>query len=227
MISTLGDRSDDVFPTLVSALPPGTGRLLVGIDGVDGSGKTMFADSFARHLRSIGSLVIRIGLDNFHNPRSVRYRRGRNSPEGFWLDSYNYERFHEWVVEPLSPGGNGRFRDGCHDLETDRAIRPDPVTAPSDCVVLIDGMFLHRIELECAWDLSVFLDVPFDETARRMASRDGSHADPDHSSLRRYVEGQGRYFAERDPARKATLIVDNSDFHRPRLTDADSVSYRR
>lgn len=40
----------DVLATLVSALPRGTGRILVGIDGVDGSGKTTFADSFGRYL---------------------------------------------------------------------------------------------------------------------------------------------------------------------------------
>ncbi|GAB3544910.1 uridine kinase [Arthrobacter tumbae] len=225
MISGTGFDSVDVQGALASALPYGT--VLFGIDGVDGSGKTTFADSLARYLRGTGRSVIRIGLDDFHNPRSVRYRRGRTSPEGFWLDSYDYERFREWVVEPLSLGGNGRIRTACHNVETDRRISPAEVEAPPDCVVIVDGMFLHRAELDGVWARSVFLDVPFAETARRMASRDGSPPDPDHSSLRRYVNGQRLYIAERDPARKAAFVVDNSDFHRPRLINADSVSYRR
>lgn len=217
----------NVLAALISALPSGTGRILIGIDGVDGSGKTTFADSLGQYLRGLGWPVIRIGLDDFHNPRSVRYRRGRTSPEGFWLDSYNYGRFHEWVLRPLLPGGNGRFRKACHDLETDRMIRPPETMASPDCIIIVDGMFLHRAELDAVWARSVFLDVPFAETARRMAVRDGSPPDPNHSSLRRYVEGQRLYFAERDPAREATFVVDNADLARPRLIDAESVSYRR
>lgn len=106
-------------------------------------------------------------------------------------------------------------------------IRPPEVLAPPDCVVIVDGMFLHRAELDGVWTRSVFLDVPFAETARRMASRDGSPPDPNSAALRRYVDGQGLYFAERDPARKATVAVDNSDYHRPRLIEAKSASYRR
>lgn len=199
----------------------------MGIDGVDGSGKTTFADSLARHVLNLGRPVMRIGLDNFHNPRSVRYRRGRNSPEGFWLDSYNYGRFHEWVVEPLRPGGSGRFRDACLDLEADRELCPAAITAPADCVVIVDGMFLHRAELDGAFARSVFLDVPFAETARRMAARDGSHPDPNHPGLRRYVKGQRLYFRARDPAQRATLVIDNSDFFRSRFIDAAAVSYLR
>lgn len=225
MTTRTGFASGDVLADLVSALPYGT--VLFGIDGVDGSGKTTFADSLGRYLRGLGRSVIRIGLDGFHNPQSVRYQQGRTSPEGFWLDSYNYERFHEWVLRPLLPGGNGRIRQACHDLDADRMIRPPEVLAPPDCVVIVDGMFLHRAELDGAWTRSVFLDVPFAETARRMAVRDGSPPDPGHASLRRYVDGQQLYFAERDPAQKATFVVDNSDFHRPRLINAGSVSYRR
>lgn len=45
----------------------------------------------------------------------------------------------------------------------------------SDALVIFEGMFLHRDGLHDIWDRSVFLDVPFAETARRMAARDGSN----------------------------------------------------
>jgi hypothetical protein len=82
-------------------------------------------------------------------------------------------------------------------------------------------MFLHRDELVGRWDASVFLDVPFTETARRMAVRDGTHPDPEHASMRRYVEGQRIYFAACRPWERATFLVDNSDPVRPRLVPGD------
>ena len=84
-------------------------------------------------------------------------------------------------------------------------------------VVIVEGMFLHRDELAGRWDLSVFLDVPFAETARRMAARDGSVPDPEHPSMRRYVEGQRRYLAGCDPRQRATLVVDNTEPRAPRF----------
>lgn len=82
-------------------------------------------------------------------------------------------------------------------------------------MVIVDGMFLHRAELDGVFAVSAFLDVPFHVTLQRMAARDGSYPDPNHPSQRRYVQGQKLYCAARDPARRASLIVDNSDFSTP------------
>ncbi|MCQ1949461.1 uridine kinase [Arthrobacter sp. zg-Y859] len=191
-------------------------RLLVAVDGVDGAGKTTFADDLARVIRGVDGpqrQVLRVTLDAFHNVRSVRYRRGRGSPEGFWRDSYNLEQFMEYVLAPLASGA-AEFRDRGHDLPTDAVLDPEPVMAAKDAVVLIDGLFLHREELRDFWDFSVFLDVPFDVTAARMAVRDGpgpgSRQAGAVSPHERYVGGQQLYFAAADPAARADLVLDNS-----------------
>ena len=56
----------------------------VGIDGVDGAGKTTLADDLAQRLALEGRQLIRASIDDFHRPRELRYRRGRDSPEGFY-----------------------------------------------------------------------------------------------------------------------------------------------
>jgi len=75
--------------------------------------------------------------------------------------------------------------------------------------VLIEGMFVHRDGLAQVWNYSMFLDVPFEETARRMAKRDGSHPNPQPESMRRYVGGQQLYFAASRPWERASLVIDN------------------
>ncbi len=80
--------------------PDGPGCLRVAVDGPDGSGKSTFADELAAAVRALGRRVVRISLDDFHNVRAVRYRQGRESPEGFWQDSYNYLRFQSDVLDP-------------------------------------------------------------------------------------------------------------------------------
>lgn len=81
---------------------------------------------------------------------------------------------------------------------------------PDQGVVIVEGLFLHRDELAGRWDWSVFLDVPFTESVRRLAERDGSHPDPEHPSMRRYVEGQRIYLASCRPHDRATVVVDNA-----------------
>ena len=198
----------------------GSDCVRVGIDGVDGSGKTVFADELAEVLRDAGRPVVRVSVDDFHHVRAVRYRRGRDSPEGYWLDSYDYARLRADVLEPLAPGGSRWYRRAAHDVVRDLILNVEPVRAPPGAVLVLDGIFLHRRELAGTWDFSVFLVVPFDVTARRMAARDGTSADPNHASMRRYVEGQSLYLAACAPQQQASLVVDNTSFEAPRIIES-------
>ena len=81
---------------------------------------------------------------------------------------------------------------------------------PLESVVIVEGMFLHRDELHQWWDRSLFLDVPFSVSVRRMAERDGTSPDPGHPSLHRYVEGQRIYLSRCRPADRATHVIDSS-----------------
>jgi uridine kinase len=66
----------------------------------------------------------------------------------------------------------------------------------------------------------VFLDVPFEVSVARMADRDGSHADPSHPSLARYVGGQRLYFAACSPWLRAGVVIDNADLAKPVISTA-------
>lgn len=197
--------------------PEAGGCVRVGIDGPDASGKTTFADELAAQVRLLGRPVARVSLDDFHHPRTVRYRLGRESPEGFWLDAFNYARFRADVLDPLGPGGDRRYRPAAHDLATDTERTPPVRTAAVGTVLIVDGLFLHRDELATGWELTVFLDVDFTETARRMADRDGADPDPDHPGHRRYSDAQRLYFTACAPHRRADVLIDNRAIHTPRI----------
>jgi len=203
--------------------PSAWGRpVRVAVDGVDGSGKTWFADELGGALRDRGREVVRVSVDGFHRVRAERYVRGATSPEGFYLDSYDYDRFRVDVLDPFAPGGDRRYRDTAHDVATDELLDVAPQVAGDRAVLLVDGIFLHRDELAAAWDFSVYLDVPFEVSVPRMAVRDGGSPDPADERNQRYVGGQRLYHAECDPAGRASVVVDNRDLDAPVL-----VSQRR
>jgi uridine kinase len=187
----------------------------VAVDGVDGAGKTVFADELAAELAARGRAVVRVSADDWHQVRERRYARGRTSAEGFWLDSYDYPRLRAEVLDPLGPQGSRAYRARGHDLESDEVLTGPLSQAPAGAVVLVDGLFLQRAELEGCFDFTIWLDVPFEETAARMAQRDGTSADPEDPSMHRYVGAQRRYFDLRSPWNRADLIVDNTDLAAP------------
>ena len=69
----------DAIRECVDRIEARTGErpLRVAVDGITAAGKTTFADQLSVALAAVGVQVIRVSMDGFHNPRSVRYRQGR------------------------------------------------------------------------------------------------------------------------------------------------------
>lgn len=195
----------------------GSGILRVGIDGVDGAGKTTLAERLGQVLEGSGNKVIHCSIDGFHNPRAVRYARGRDSAEGFYRDSFDVAAFKRELLDPLSPRGSGRFRRAVFDHRTDQPVVSTYETAGRSAILLVDGIFLQRPELRAYWDISIFLDVPFEQSHSRMSKRDGSDPSPFALSNRRYLGGQGIYLAECGPKARASILVDYADLDNPRI----------
>lgn len=175
----------------------------VAVDGVDGAGKTTFADALAPVLEQSGRQIIRASVDGFHRPRAQRYARGPESAEGYFLDSYDHVALRERLLGPLGPGGSRRFRRAAFDWRTDRPVDAPVEQAEPDAILVLDGIFLHRDELAGHWDYSLFLDVPFEVSVARCAARGDRLSD-------RYTHGQRLYLRACDPARRATRVIDNS-----------------
>jgi len=193
----------------------GGGRVIIAVDGIDGAGKTVFADALAEIFAEVGTAVLRASIDGFHRPRVERYERGRQSPEGFYLDSYDYPTFRRVLIDPFREGWQTNAATGVQleafDVRRDAPVESVWVTAPRDAVLIIDGIFLHRPELKGLWNWSVWLEVTPEVATARMAERDGGDPDPASPSNARYRQGQELYLRDAKPREKASVIVDNND----------------
>jgi len=193
--------------------------LRVAIDGVDAAGKTTLADELGKGLAAGGGKIIRASIDGFHNPRAVRYRRGRMSPEGYYRDSFNNQAVIDNLLAPLGPGGTRRCKTAVFDFRTDRAVAGDLTVATEDSILIMEGVFLLRPELNDFWDLKIFIDADFSSTLPRAVKRDrdylGGEAAVIDAYKCRYIPGQEIYFKEADPKSAADIVVDNNNFDSP------------
>lgn len=195
--------------------------VLVGVDGVDASGKTTLANKLAACLEQSNRQIIRASIDGFHNPIVVRYRQGRESPSGYYQDSFNHKLIIEKLLKPLCVG-NLKFKERVFDYRIDEEVNVPSKKAEKDAILIMDGVFLFRPELICYWDIKIFLDVGFDVTVPRAVRRAkvresliGSEQGIIDIYNCRYVPGQKLYFQEASPQEKADILVNNNNYDNP------------
>ncbi|RYZ75705.1 MAG: uridine kinase, partial [Proteobacteria bacterium] len=165
---------------------------------------------------ALGRGVIRASVDGFHNPREVRYKRGKDA-ETFFSDSYNYDELKRVLLNPLSPGGNREYTPSIFNVDEDRTVVRELKLAGESDILIFDGIFLHRQELRHYWDFSVFLDVSFEQSIPRGAQRGAGSPDILDTSNARYINGQKNYLQQFLPQNIATVHVDYNDLKFPRI----------
>jgi len=192
--------------------------LKVAIDGVDAAGKTYFSMEVRTILENLGYNVIQASIDGFHNPREVRYRRGRENPEGYYYDSFNYSALKRYLLNPLEPKGDRLYRTKVFDYQKDACLDTEFETALENTILLFDGVFLPRPELNHMWDLRIFLDISFEESLKRGVNRDeGNRLDKIKLYSTRYIPGQKLYFNEVNPRKLAEIVIWNTEINNPEI----------
>jgi len=202
--------------------------LCVAIDGIDASGKTKLAKEFSFPLRRTGRQIINISLENYLQPTSIRYKRGRESPEGYYYDSFNYPLLINDILLPLTPKGDRKIRRVNLDNVFEKKSITEVEEVEENAIVLFDGVFLMRPELINFWDIKIFIDITFDVAFDRVITRDSNKFETGQQMRKlyelRYFEGQRIYFERCHPQSIADIIVDNNNPRDPFLTIQRTVA---
>ena len=189
--------------------------LLVTVDGIDAAGKTVLAGELADKLRGSGAQVIEASIDGFHNPRAIRYKRGAESPEGYYRDSFNTEALKMLLLDPLKTG-DLRYKVKAFDYTIDKGIVSPLLDAESGSILVFDGVFTHQSELRDYWDYSIYLHIDEEESIRRGLIRNPGDEDEARRRYKvRYIAGQRLYQAEAEPRKHANIVIDNNDPENP------------
>jgi uridine kinase len=214
----MGDVLDTVADAILALHRPHPVR--VGIDGRTAAGKTTFAGSLAALLRRRTERpIIEVGLDYFKLAITERVAYPLQSPESYYLDSWNYPAFRDRVLLPLGPDGSRRYRTRIMNLRgTEPIMEPDQVAA-EDAILVVDGAFLQRPQLHGLWDLTIWLDVDESHSFERGMARDAATIglETEHRYRTKYLPGEQRYISEERPAIRADIVVDNRDPSAPRI----------
>jgi uridine kinase len=225
-MSTKGATAADVVDHLARILAERADRtidqvLRVALTGITASGKSSLALALTRRLTDMGRACVRLPVDGFHNPRAIRYRRGRESAEGYYRDAYYYELLLAHVLRPLGPGGNRSYLAQAFDLETDTPVQAQPIVVEAGSIAILDASFLLRPEIRDHFDYRIFVQASFEVAEDRGVARDqeslGGIAEARRLYRQRYHEAQRIYFREAEPLKHVDALVVNDDLAHPVL----------
>jgi uridine kinase len=196
------------------------GRLRVAVDGRTAAGKTTFGHELALRITQKGRPALRACLDDFKRPWRDRHLYDRVSGEGYYRNAFDYDTVVDLLLDPSLPGGSGECALCSIDPLTQEDHSQVITHAANDAVLVVDGVFAFRPELNPYWDARLWIDVDAETSVRRGAERDqdwaGSEAERIHRE--RYLPAEEIYLDEVDPVSLADFVIDNSRFDRPVIT---------
>jgi len=182
---------------LIMGTKPGE-RAVVGIDGAATAGRShVAAELVALAERLAGRQVVRVEIDGF---TAADYVSGPDLDT--WEDEYHrrydYAAFRRRTLLPFRAGIE--VCPAVYDVASEASVLADAIEPSADAVLLVDGAFLHRPELNDAWDASVYVDGATPDV--------GSAADDAQAAAH-------RFYGEQSPSQQATWVLDNTTTTEP------------
>jgi uridine kinase len=199
----------------------GSHRLRIAIDGFTAAGKTSLGHELARGLSRRGRPVFRASLDDFKRPWSERHLYDRLSGEGYYRNAFDREAACRLLLDPSSPTADGRVALCSIDPITQIDHSAVKSAMPANGVLIVDGVFAYRPEINAYWDLRIWIEIDAELSVRRGIERDaemdGGAEEAEALHRDRYLVGEQLYIHEVDPRSFVEVILDNTDFDNPRV----------
>lgn len=190
----------------------------VAVDGSGASGKTTFADELVEPLEKLGRTVIRATIDGFHNPAELRRQKGQFSPQGYLEDSYNYPALEKYLLEPLGPSGNLKYKKSVYNFRINQPTSEQILTAEKNSILIFEGIFLFNEFLFSYWDYKLYIDASFETTMQRAIIRDSNLFGGNDKTIelykKRYIPGHKLYQQKYKPKLHSDIVLNNEEFNK-------------
>ena len=191
---------------------------IIGINGIDTSGKTFFTEKLEEFLSEKEIKVQCIHGDDFHFPKKIRYE-GDNESYNYFYKSFDFEKMIREILSPVKKGEKVEKELVLLNLETDMYSLRKNYSIDSGTIVLLEGVFLFQEKLIPYIDLKIFLSIDFDICLERAKKRDLSilKDDVERKYRDKYIPAQKLYIQDYKPLDIAEIVIDNKDYFNPRL----------
>jgi phosphoglycolate phosphatase len=187
---------------------------VIGVNGIDCSGKSVFSKALEAFLKAKGHDTQLIELDDFHNPRKIRYA-GENQAENYFQRSFNISLIIKKLLSPIYQKKIVSTELTLLNVDSDKYDLTKKYSVKRNTIVIFEGVFIFRKELAPYIDYKIFLDIPFNECKRIAKVRDIQASMEKYDA--KYIPAQVQYLNEYPPRKVADMIIDNTDWEYPKI----------
>ena len=187
---------------------------VLGINGIDGSGKTEFAIDFKKFLLSQKINAQIIHIDDFCNPKSIRYS-GNDQVYNCFHKTFNMDCIVKNLLIPVQKNKNFSTKLALLNLHTDKYEVKKKYTCDKKTIIIFEGVYLFRSEFISYIDYKIFLNISFKECRKRIENRDGKNIIKKLN--KKYLPVQRKYIKEFLPSEIADMVVNNKNWNFPKI----------
>ncbi len=189
---------------------------IIGVNGVDTSGKSCFSKVLFEYFKSINQKVMLIHVDDFHNPSNIR-KKGKDEIHAYINNAFNLELLEDKLLKPLKEDGKIDVVLNLLDLNTDEYSNKKYFSADEDTIIILEGVLLYREPIDKYFDYRIFLDITFEQVLERARKRDvpiyGEGFLDKYKN--KYIPIQKWYLESYKPKEYSDLVIDNNDYNNP------------
>jgi uridine kinase len=183
--------------------------VLVGISGIDAGGKGFITEKIAKRLQEAGWRVATINADDWLNVPEVCMSR-RSPEEHFYEHAMRFDEMFDQLIVPLKENRAVSFVADCADAKGNR--RKHRYEFRRIDIVLLEGIFLLKRAYREHFDLTAWVECPFDIALERAIER-GQEGLPPAETVKAfetiYFPAQRIHFARDNPQGAADFIIQN------------------
>jgi uridine kinase len=186
--------------------------VLVGISGIDGSGKGFVSEKLADALRAKSLNVALISADDWLNLPHVSMNR-ENYAEHFYDHAIRFDEMFERLIVPLKYHREINITADCADAKATTYCERRYDFRNID-IVLLEGIFLFKRRYRHQFDLSVWIDCSFECALKRAIER-GQEGLPPPETIKAfqtiYFPAQRIHLARDNPREGADIVFANDN----------------
>lgn len=194
---------------IIKSLRSDDRTVIVGIDGLGGAGKSTVSKKLFDELTYNGISTALLHIDDFIYPKNVRYNDSFEPWECYYKLQWRYDYLINDILKPIKKGAGFAGNIELYDKDNDTYFL-SRTEIPVGSVVIIEGVFLQRKELEGVFDHMIYIDVPEQTRLERVLGRDlyiGGSSDIIKKYNERYFPAERHYVAKCSPAQNADTVV--------------------
>ena len=193
---------------------PANRAVLVGISGIDASGKGFITEKIAQRLRESGWRVATINADDWLNLPEVCLSRHKPA-EHFYEHAMRFDEMFNHLIVPLRENRAVSFVADCADAKGNG--RKHRYEFRKIDIILLEGIFLFKPAYRRHFDLTTWVDCSFSTGLKRAITR-CQEGLPPAETIRAfsiiYFPAQRIHFARDNPQGAADFIIQNDNASR-------------